>query len=273
MVFEQVIKVKWIKNKEHAFLLAAIYAILGIISARIIFPRSTGLMSVAFTAVLLVPSLNILMSQEENEEVREKKLSLIALWRDHSDVLKVYLFLFLGIFTVYSITSLLMDPSVSYRWFEPQFRAAGVTGAAIDFFGETLSIIKNNLLIFVVCFALSLAYGAGAVIFLTWNASVWGTVFGFFVTKSTSVAGNTFLTFVAQIGPFLPHMVSEAIAYIMASIVGGIMSKAIIREEIGSQRFNHILTDALIVLAIGALVVVLAAFIEVYFFAQYFVKQ
>ncbi len=270
MVFEQIIKERWIKRKEHAFFLAFFYSLLAIISAKLIFPKSIGLMSIAFTSMLLIPSLNALLAIEENEEIRGKKFSLKRLWKDHNDILRVYLFLFLGIFLAYGLFILFFEPQTVELWFAPQLNAAGITGSAIYYPSAMLSIIKNNLIIFAVCFILSLVYGAGSIIFITWNASVWGVVFAFFAKLSSHGIGlNPFDIFFAKLVPFLPHMLTEAIAYIGAAIVGGIVSKAIIRERLGSKKFNHVLTDALIVLVLGVIIVVIAGFIEAYFYGGF----
>jgi branched-subunit amino acid transport protein len=63
--------------------------------------------------------------------------------------------------------------------------------------------------------------------------------------------------------PILPHMITEALAYISAAIVGGVVSKAVLREKLFSKKFNHIITDALIFLTIGLILVVIAGIIEV----------
>tara|TARA_Y100000310_G_C20490382_1_gene718884 strand:- start:71 stop:940 length:870 start_codon:yes stop_codon:yes gene_type:complete len=283
MVFEQIVKLSWIERKENAFFLGLIYTLLALFSSRLIFPRSMGLMSVAFTSILLIPSLNVLLAQEENQEVREKKLSIKLFWKDHNDVLKVYVFVFLGIFIGYLIFGAFYDTNTLFTRFEPQLNAAQITSEFIPFAQNNpyeclytldlpvvlrnpgfLRIVRNNLLIFVVSFILSLIYGAGAVLFITWNASVWGVVFGFIAKKASSVAAsNSISAFTSQIIPFLPHMVTEASAYVIAAIMGGILSKAIIREKIGTKKFNHILTDALMVLIFGMFVVFIAGIIEV----------
>jgi len=269
MVLEQIIKNRWIKGKEHAVLLAFIYSLIALISARLIFPKSIGLMSIAFTSVLLIPSLNNLLAAEENQNVREKKHSLKLLWRDHNDIIKVYILMFLGIFLAYGITAVLFDTTIISSWFSPQLRAAGITGKAIDSSSVFLSIVKNNLIIFLVCFLLSLVYGAGAVIFLAWNASVWGVVFGFFAKiSSLSIGINKFSYFFNQLIPFLPHMLTEGLSYVGAAIVGGILSKAIIREKIGTKNFNKVFIDALMALGVGIVVVIAAGVIEVYLFGS-----
>ncbi len=269
MVFEQIIKPTWIARKEHSFFLGFFYTLLAIISSKLIFPNSFGLMSVAFTAILLVPSLSALLATEENQEVREKKFSIILLWKDHNDILRVYLFMFLGIFFAFSLATIFISPQEIAKGFSPQLGAAGIRGSAVDYFSEFSSIVKNNLLIFIVCFILSLVYGAGAVIFLAWNASVWGVVFGF-IAKTSSYGINPLAKFSSMMLPILPHLTTEALAYVWAAIVGGIVSKAIIREKFGSKKFNHIFTDALMLLALGFVIVVLAGLLEVYFYARFF---
>ena len=267
MVLEQLFRLRWIERKEHAFFLGFIYSLIGLLSAMFIFPASVGLMSVAFTSLLLIPSLNLLLKMEENVEIREKKLSLGQLFSDHKDIFKVYIFMFLGVFLAFSITSLLLSEVNLQQMFASQLRSAGIHGLAI-IQDPLLRLILNNLLVFFVCFVLSLVYGAGSVLFLTWNASVWGVAFAFFVKQTSfAIGANPFYEFTSSILPFLPHMTTEALAYVSAAIVGGVVSKAVLREKIFSRRFHHIITDALIFIIIGMFLVVIAGFIEVKLFA------
>tara|TARA_Y100000034_G_C6887115_1_gene407446 strand:+ start:715 stop:1497 length:783 start_codon:yes stop_codon:yes gene_type:complete len=256
-MFEQNFKIKWVEQKHHAFFLAFFYTLVGFISARLIFPSSTGLMSVAFTSILLIPSLAMLLKMEENVEIREKKFHLIQLFKDHKEIFKVYIYMFLGIFIAYSFVTLFYQ---DISMFEPQLRVAGLTGYA---FADTYlgGIIINNLIVFAVCFLLSLVYGAGSLLFLTWNASVWGVVFA--ATAKMSVGGNAFLKFGTNMLPILPHMITEALAYVFAAIVGGVVSAAVLREKIGSKKFKHVLTDAVILLVIGIVLVFIAGYIEI----------
>ncbi|MFC1698107.1 hypothetical protein ACFL1H_07220 [Nanoarchaeota archaeon] len=77
MVFEQIFKPKWLERRpSYAFLLGVIYSIIGILCARLIFPRSTAYLAIAFTAVLLIPSLNKLLEIEEEEDVQRQRFSL-----------------------------------------------------------------------------------------------------------------------------------------------------------------------------------------------------
>ncbi len=267
MVFEQLFKLKWIERKEHAFFLGFLYSIVGMVSAKLIFPANVGLMSIAFTSVLLIPSLNTLLRMEENAEIREEKLSIKQLFKDHKDIFKVYTFMFLGIFLAYSLASLISSELSIEKLFAAQLRGAGIKGLAVSQ-DPLYGLILNNLLVFAVCFILSFIYGAGSILFLTWNASVWGVVFGYFVKQASLMTGrNPVMEFISSILPFLPHMATEALAYISAAIVGGVVSKAVLREKLFSKKFRHIITDAMTFLLIGFILVIIAGIIEIKFFA------
>ena len=264
MVLEQLFKTQWLERRPwHAFLLGAIYSIIGIISARLIFGSNPGMMTVAFTSMLLIPSLNKLLQDEENVEIREKKLSLKLLFKDHYDIFEIYIYLFLGIFTVFAFVTLMLPAASAVHLFGPQLKIIGIVGDAINS-STVMSILTNNLLVLVVCLVLSLVYGAGSILFITWNATVWGVVFAYMI-KETALANsrNPLLYFFLSFLPFLPHMLTEAVSYFSAAIVGGVVSKAVLREKVGSKKFNHIMTDAYLLLGISLVVVIIAAIIEV----------
>ena len=272
MVLEQMFKAQWLEKRPwHAFLLGAIYSIVGIISARLIFGSNPGMMTVAFTSILLIPSLNRLLKDEENVEIREKKFSMKLLFKDHKDIFEIYIFLFLGIFFTFALTSILLPQQSVQHLFGPQLQVIGITGeATTSIFGYAvnnsalISIIMNNLLVLIVCLILSLVYGAGSILFITWNATVWGVVFGFMMKDAAlAQSQNPFLYFAISFLPFFPHMITEAISYFSAAIVGGVVSKAVLREKVGSTKFHHIMTDAYILLAIGLGIVIIAGIIEV----------
>ncbi len=266
MVFEQLFRVNWLERKSHAFFLGFIYALIGIMSARLIFGDFVGLMSIGFASILLIPSLNSLLKLEENIEVRENKFSLRRLFSDHKDIFKVYIFLFLGIFLAYALVSTLIPQSTTQSLFEPQLGNAGISGSGTKS-GAFLSLVSNNILVLIICLLLSFVYGAGSILFLTWNASVWGIIFGYFAHQTAiSQATHPVLGFWVYIVPYLPHLITEAVAYISAAIVGGVISKAVIREKIGSFKFNHIVTDAFLLMLVAIVLIIVGAVIEAQFF-------
>ena len=271
MVLEQLFKEKWLEKRPlFAFLIGVIYSLIGILFAYLIFPNSFGMMSVSFTSILIIPSLNILLSHEENIEIREKKLSIKLLFQDHKDIFEIYLFIFLGIFLVFSMISLVIPKGRLMALFPNQFRAAGILGNSLNW-GYFRTILFNNILVLFTCFILSFFYGAGSVIFLTWNSSTWGILFGYLVQDTVANSGkNVFLYFFLMLLPILPHMITEAISYLSASIVGGVISKAVIKEKIFSEKFNHVITDGIIFLVLSLVMILIAAFIEMVYIDFYF---
>ncbi len=275
MVLEQLFKPDWIEKKpKHAFLLGFIYSIVGAVSAKLIFGANPGMMTVAFTSILLLPSLNILLTIEENQaRSRDKYWLGKQLWKDHSDIIGVYFYMFIGIFFTFAIISFTFPETAIIRFFEPMFEIIGITGEATTLLGlasgageqTIMSIFINNFIVTIVCLLLSLIYGAGAIIFITWNATVWGVVIGFFAKQAliSSANVNPITVFFSTVLPFFPHMVMEALPYFTAAIVGGVISKAALREELFSPRFNEIVKDATFVMIGSLIILFIAAVVEV----------
>jgi uncharacterized membrane protein SpoIIM required for sporulation len=210
--------------------------------------------------MLLIPSLSKMFVIEEKQDRVSRKFSIKKIFQDHNDILRVYLMLFLGIFLAYALFSIKFPNLLVQGVFDSQLRIIGINfGQAVgglDFW----SIFTNNLKIMVIFFVLSLIFGAGSVLFLAWNASVWGVVFGFIATRY----GNAIDMFVGTFLKITPHMFLEAGGYFFAIVAGGIMSQAVLREKIGSGKFDYVMKDGSIFLVVSLLLLALAAFVEVY---------
>ncbi|MBT4824483.1 stage II sporulation protein M [Candidatus Woesearchaeota archaeon] len=267
MVLEQAFKAQWLEKRPiSAFFLGLLYALVGILSAKLIFPASTSMMAVAFTSILLIPSVNKLLSDEENVEIRETKFSLRMLIKDHRDIFEIYFFMFIGVLTMFALFALFMPKATTLKMFSSQLKVAGFTGQAFAsqiFNRETMDILINNLIVMIACLLLSIAYGAGSILFLVWNASVWGTVFGY-VAHTSAGQVHPLIAFGTIMAPVLAHMITEALSYFSAAVVGGVVSKAVLREDLFSEKFHHILSDSMILLLLGFIIVVIAALIEVH---------
>lgn len=273
MVFENIYEAGWVeKHRLISFLLGLVYALFGIFAAKLIFGGNPGLMSVAFCSMLLMPLLAKLLSNKEESEIKRKKFSLGGIFKDHKSIFVIYFFIFMGIFVTYAFFTIIWSNQFSLSVFEPQLKVAGFAGKAIDFknpylFSRFVSILTNNIKVLVVCLVLSFFFGAGSILFLAWNASVWGAVFGFVARQSAMSSGlNPFFAFGKTMLPVLPHMFTEAASYLTAAIAGGILSKAVLQEKFGTKKYNIVLKDTLVFLVLGFLIVIAAAFLEVYVF-------
>ena len=133
---------------------------------------------------------------------------------------------------------------------------ASVTGAATKT-GAFLSIFANNISVLIFTLIFSLAFGAGAVFILVWNASVIAAGIGIFAKGNLGQLPIGFLR-------YMIHGIPEIAAYFVGALAGGIISVAVVRKDLKGERMWRILEDALILLIIAIVILLVAAFVEVY---------
>jgi len=126
--------------------------------------------------------------------------------------------------------------------------------------GNVGSVLESNLTVMLVSFVLSIFYGAGAIFLITLNASV----FASFVVFVAQYLAETIKEIFMIIGLFMIHMVPEISGFLIAAIAGGVLSKALMAEKWSSQRFRNVIKDSLMLLVIASVLIVVAAFLEVY---------
>ena len=264
MVLEQLYPAAWLERKSHyAFIIGVAYSVVGILFAILIFPQSSGIASIAFTSLLILPTLNQLLALEESEAARSSNFNLLRIFREHSDIFRIFLFLFIGIMLTYGLFSILLPSLATSKFFEEQVDVAGLAGFASGR-GLFSAILINNLIVLLVAFVSSFVYGSGSVFIITWNASVWGVFFGLLARISAgATAYGPWVYFTLVMLAVAPHLISEASAYFLTAISGGIISKATIREKIMSRTFVHIISDSLVIFAASVIVLIIAAVIEV----------
>lgn len=270
MVLEHIFPEDWLENKgRYAFILGVGYSFVGILISMILFPGDPALVAVAFTSLLILPELYKIFSIEERQERLEQKIKISTLWRDDINVLRVYIFIFLGILLVYSLATILLPSLQANNLFREQLEirfGQGFSGQAVagnfspDLF---FSLLSNNFIVLIACFILALLSGDGAIFLITWNASVWGTIFGLTAKSASIFSGkNSLLLFIIIMLIVFPHMIIEAISYLLASISGSVISKDVILEEFSSQRFFEVFGINLYLLLFALVAVVLGAAIE-----------
>lgn len=266
MALEDFLQNSVVRNRiVIAFFLGALYSIIGIFTAKMIFGSNPDMMAVAFVAILLIPAINKTLKAEEDVEASGSKFSIGRMWKEHKDIFIIYTALFMGVFLSFLFFTAFNQQTTIFHLFKSQLKVAGITGQAINpgFFS---SILANNMKVLVACLILSLIYGAGSILFIAWNASVWGVVFGYSIKTSAITAGQSpWLTFVIIMLPVFPHLITEAFSYFSAAIAGGVMSKAVAKESWFSDRFNHVATDSLILFGLAIVFVLAGAALEARF--------
>ncbi|MBW2977745.1 stage II sporulation protein M [Candidatus Woesearchaeota archaeon] len=264
MVFEQFLELKNLKRHLlFVFLLGFTYAIFGFAVARLFFSSSVSIVILFTTTLLLVPAVTKIIDREEEIESKE---GLRHFFRNHSTIIEVYVILFLGIFLAFFVIGFFgqLDDSFSYQlnFLEQaeQLSTETISEFGVSEYNPTFSnflgLISYNLFIAIICFVLSLFYGAGALFLVTLNASVFAT-FIVYVIRNVSKAALVF-------GLFLIHLIPEMAGFLVAAIAGGVVSRAIMHERFRSKGFRNVMKDALVLFLIAVGFIIIAALLEMF---------
>jgi uncharacterized membrane protein SpoIIM required for sporulation len=256
VVFERLFPDSMLERKEWvAFCLAIIYSTLSIVIARLLFPANSGIVSIVFLSIFLIPTFNTVLKREERQERKEKDWRFRHLLLDNADAIKVYLYLFFGIYLMYMAyafiaPSLGFDPGMVFR---EQLGVEGTRGGATFSTGVFWNILLNNWWVLLACFLIALIAGDGAVFFVAWNASTWGTIFGYRAIESGAL-GSPLAALGVIILVTLPHVLLEGGAYILAALAGGVLSDEIIENGRNVSAFVVYFVCALLGFALYAIV-------------------
>ncbi len=280
MLLSKILPEKWLnKRAEYAFCLGWSYSIISIIIAALVFPKDPSLVAIAFTSILLLPELRKLFELKEGELAVEKRFSVRRLYRQNKNFLKIYFFLSLGIFLVYSTAAIVLPSFQVNSLFETQLAVRGISGGAAGTSGSAVgtanaadfpillfwSIFANNWLVLLACFLISLFTEEGGIFMITWNLSVWGTIFGVTARNAAFAMGsNPLFLFMVIMAIVAPHAILEIFSYILGSISGGMITKGFRKEGFGSKKFRTLLYYNIFLLFIAINVLIAAGLIEAF---------
>ena len=255
MVLEHLFPEDWLERKlRYAFILAVVYSTVAIIVARLLFAANSGIVSVVFASLLLMPYMEKLLEKEERKELKERSFKLHRFFVDNREAIKVYAVLFLGIYLTYTLYSFLLPQlglPVSSVFREQLALESNLRGGA--FAGQTfLTIFLNNWWVLLACFLVALIAGDGALFFIAWNASSWGTIFGFRALEAALYGGaySAWTNLAVILLVTAPHVLLEAGAYILAAIAGGVLSDDIVSKRSAMARFIYYFIAACILFVV-----------------------
>jgi uncharacterized membrane protein SpoIIM required for sporulation len=277
MVLEDIISVfKAEKKPFELFYIGFAYATIGIFLSLWIFREYSSMIMVFLTVLASIPLIYNALKQDEKKDIIIK--NNLNLLKEHSKVLAVILFLFLGATIAFAFWYTVLPQDTVTTLFSSQTETIEgindyVTGNSVQQSAMFRNIMLNNVKVLTFCIFFAFIYGIGAIFILIWNASVIGAAIGNFIrTKieftATSLGfvsiASYFHFFSLGLSRYLIHGIPEIAAYITAGIAGSIISMAIIRHEFGTKKFEKILFDSSELIIIAILMLVFAAFIEVY---------
>lgn len=264
-MLEQLYDANFLKQHPiYAFLLGITYSAIGIGASVLLFPQDPALISVMIISILFLPSLYKLSIVAEEEQKKEE--GLLRSIYNQKQFIKVYFYAFFGMFIAFAFFSTIMPSFAANILFKEQLALIGLpSGGAFFSTGLFTGLFSNNLKVLFLCFAVSLFMGNGSIFLITWNASVWGTIFGNIAkTGALAVGKNPFIYLMLVLISVLPHVILEIGAYIFATISGTQLSEGILREKFGSSQFSNMLAVNAIILLLSIIVVVAAALVETF---------
>ncbi|MCK4670580.1 MAG: stage II sporulation protein M [Nanoarchaeota archaeon] len=267
MVLERFLEKKSIEHRSYlVFFLSIFYVFVGYIVSKIFFGDTVSVAMLFLCTLLLVPSLMTLLRREE---IAERTYGLRHFFSTHKKLVLLYLVVFLGIFGGYLALGSMTDMNttfdfqlkylISQEGIGPDTLATFKDGGLENSGGHFFSILLANLEVLLLCFILSVFYGAGAIFLIVLNASVFASFILYLVRYFTNVTqmATFFLLYIV-------HLIPEIAGFLLAAIAGGVISVAIAKERFMSPHFQNVTKDALVLLLIGILLIIIGAALEVF---------
>jgi len=219
-----------------------------------------------------LPFMYYIIKLEEGKDIEISDSGRLI--REHSKAIHALMWLFLGFVVALSFWYIVMPDSAGqnfnfqiktfcainspshYNYCLEEHGVPAITGAASGT-SAFLSIFANNIYVLIFTILFSLAFGAGAIFILVWNASVIAAAIGIFAKGELS--GLVFGLF-----RYMIHGIPEIGAYFIGALAGGIVSVAVIRKDLQGEGMWRILQDSLLMIIIAIVILIAAALMEVY---------
>jgi len=268
------------KRPWEMFFIGAFYATVSLLLVKWIFSgdpvlsKYTGILVVTFCVMFSIPFMYYAIKNEEEKDLYIKGFK--PLLKEHAKALTYFMFLFLGFIVAFSFWYIVFaDGNQSFRaqietyciinkpaYFDECVSEYGIkhiskTTAFLTAKDKIVNIFANNIYVLIFTLVFSLLFGAGAIFILAWNASVISAAIGIF---SESNLANLPL----GVMRYMIHGIPEIGAYFSGALAGGIISIAVIRHDIHSEKFWVILQDSLNLVILAVVLLFIAALIEVF---------
>lgn len=285
MVLESLISAPNAEKKPWDLIfIGFLYASVAMFLSVWVFRDEASLVMILLTVIACLPLIHKTLRLEEKKDTLIKGER--TLLKEHSKALAFFMFMFVGFLFAFAIWYVFLPDNIVATVFATQIKTiksinmeiagVGTTSIATSAFssgGMFLQILSNNLKVMLFCLFFAFFYGAGSIFILAWNASVISAAAGNFIRENIStyaaasglsnVAGY-FHVFSLGVLKYSVHGLPEILAYFIGGLAGGIISVAVIRHDFGTDAFKRIIMDSLSLIVLGIMVLVIAAWLEVY---------
>ena len=268
MVFESLINpAKAEKKPWEMFFIGIIYSSIAITLSLYIFREYASLVMIFLTVLPSLPLMYFAIKMEEKKDlIIEKEILLI---KEHGKVMSFFVFLFLGMIVSFALWFVFLPVHTANLVFQSQLSEInridemryGATGSVISIVSDFSHIFINNIGVLIFSLLFAFLYGFGGIFIMTWNATIIGAAIGIFIKNSIH---NYFFSVPLGLLRYSIHGIPEVVAYFTAGMAGSIISVAIIRHDIGTPKFRHVLIDSLDLIIISFIILVIATLLEIF---------
>lgn len=266
MVLESLIGIKKIeKHFSFVFFLSFLYVFISYGVSYLFFGKAVSIVTIFTLSLLLIPSLQKIIFAEEKIEA---KYGSKHFFRNNKLVFIAYFAAFLGILVGYLILGAVTDYNNSFYYQKTYLeKSEGIDREVIEGYvaypiepsvESYLALFSQNVSVLVICFVLSVFYGAGSVFLIILNGSIAAS---FMIYVFRVLIYTTYQKSVLA-GIFMIHMIPEIAGFILAAIAGALLSQALITERYHTKRFRNVTRNIFILFAFGLLLLILSAFLE-----------
>jgi len=278
-MLEMIMKPKRAERRPwEMFFIGLVYASVSLLLVTFVFGKDpilsqgSGLLIVIFTVICTLPFMYYIIKLEEGKDIEIDDSGKLML--EHSKAIYALMWLFLGFIVAFSFWYLII-PEQSAQNFNFQIKTFCAINSPSNYdyclekYGIPIGtggatgiqalggIFANNIFVLIFTIIFSLAFGAGAIFILVWNATVIAAAMGIF-------SKDSLLHLPIALSRYMIHGVPEIGAYFMGALAGGIVSVAVIRKDLRGEEMWKILQDALFLIILAIIILIIAAAIEVY---------
>jgi uncharacterized membrane protein SpoIIM required for sporulation len=277
VVLENIISAFQTEEQPYkALFLGFVYTTVALFLSWSVFQSYASMTMVFLTTMAALPLIYQLIVMEEEKDLEGYEETWLL--KEHGKAIKAMMWLFLGMAIAFMLWYTVLPAEQTAKLFSAQKdtinalngKATGYISVDVSIF---MKIFMNNVRVLVFCVLFSFLYGAGAIFILTWNASIIGAAMGNIAregaSKAAELVGFNALSHHFQIISYALmryaiHGVPEIASYFVAGLAGGIISIAVIRHDVGTRKFEHVLLDSVDLLLIALLLVFIAGILEVW---------
>ena len=246
----------WGLHLPGALLRGVLWSAVGFVAAHVFFPGEAPVVAVTLMALGQADYVEALLDRNRAEIYGGQMPARRANLRMARELCG----LFLGIFAAY-VAAVFLVPSERMG---PVFGSllgefGGVRLREVDF-GEFGVLMQRNLAVLLAGFLVSTLYRHGGILLiLAWNAARWGVVLGAVGRLELSAGGAGAALPVLLV---LPHLLFEALAYVLAAMAGAFLGRGALRHKLTSPVFQQVGVAVLVLLLLSGLALIVASAFE-----------